>query len=85
VYFVEGSAMQHGMGDGPQMEMSTQATLHMEDTAPKDIVYDDTGATPALPSKSMFQTDSAALRLIYELDWRIVRTGGVQVLTSVAW
>ena len=44
--------------EGPRMEISDQATLHLEDTTPEDIVSGPSG-TPvvATPVKSMWQTD----------------------------
>lgn len=71
--------------EGPRMEISDQATLHMEDTAPQDIVSGPSG-TPvaATPVKSMFQTDSLALRLILFLNW-IMRRPVVSWMSGVTW
>jgi hypothetical protein len=68
--------------EGPRLEISDQATLHMEDTAPQDI----TGGTPspATPVKSMWQTDSLALRLIMMTNW-IMRRPVVAWASGVAW
>jgi hypothetical protein len=70
-------------GDAPRFELSDQATLHMEDTSPQDI----TGGTPspATPVKSMFQTDSIALRLILPVNWAVRRIGVVAYTTGVTW
>jgi hypothetical protein len=69
--------------EAPRFEVSDQATLHLDDTSPQDI----TGGTPspATPVKSMFQTDSLALRLIWPLNWSLRRTGMVSWLTGVTW
>jgi HK97 family phage prohead protease len=71
--------------EGPRMEISDQATLHMEDTAPADIVSGPAG-TPvaATPVKSMWQTDSLALRLIMRMNW-IMRRPVVSWMTGIAW
>jgi Phage capsid family len=71
--------------EGPRMEISDQATLHLEDTAPADIVSGPSG-TPvaATPVKSMFQTDSLALRLILMMNW-VMRRPVVAWTSSVAW
>ena len=58
----------------PTFEVSDQAVLHMEDTAPQQI----TGGTPvapvvAVPVRSMWQTDSFALRLLYRVNWLLYR------------
>jgi hypothetical protein len=72
-------------GDGPRLEISDQATLHMEDTAPADIVTGPVGTpVPATPVKSMWQTDSLALRMIQPLNF-IMRRPVVAWMTSVAW
>jgi HK97 family phage prohead protease/HK97 family phage major capsid protein len=73
-------------GDGPRFEISDQATLHMEDTAPADIVSGPSGTpAPATPVKSMFQTDSLALRLILPVNWTIRRAGTVAWMAGVTW
>jgi HK97 family phage prohead protease/HK97 family phage major capsid protein len=71
-------------GDAPRMEMSDQATLHMEDTAPADLV----GGSPAVtasPQRSLFQTDSLALRMIMPLNWSQRRAGTIAWTQNVTW
>ena len=70
-------------GEAPRMEMSDQATLHMEDTAPLDLV--DGAGTTAAPQRSLFQTDSLALRMIMPLNWVQRRAGTVAWTQSVTW
>jgi hypothetical protein len=72
-------------GDGPRFEISDQATLHMEDTAPTDISTSGTPPVAAYPAKSMFQTDSLALRLIMPINWTIRRAGTVAWVAGVTW
>ena len=69
--------------EAPRFEVSDQATIHMEDTAPSDI----TGGTPspAVPVRSMFQTDSIALRLVWPLNWTLRRPQMVAWVSSVTW
>lgn len=69
-------------GEAPRFEISDQATLHMEDTTPLPIVA---GTTAADPTRSLWQTDSLALRLILPLNWALRRTGTVSWLTAVTW
>jgi hypothetical protein len=66
-------------GGTPEFEMSTEATLHEENTSPLQVG----GATT--PVRSLFQTNSAALRMIEEISWDLLRVGAVQQLTGVAW
>ena len=70
--------------EGPRLEISDQATLHMEDTTPADIVGGVAPGTPAFPVKSMWQTDSLALRLIMFMNW-VMRRPVVAWTSSVLW
>jgi hypothetical protein len=70
-------------GDAPRMEMSDQATLHMEDTNPTDLVASP--STVAAPQRSLFQTDSLALRMIMPLNWTQRRAGTVAFVSGVLW
>ena len=71
--------------EGVRLEISDQATLHMEDTAPADIVSGPSGTEViATPVKSMWQTDSLALRLIMRCNWAL-RRPAVAWMTGVAW
>ncbi|MHC2396489.1 HK97 family phage prohead protease/HK97 family phage major capsid protein [Bradyrhizobium barranii subsp. barranii] len=72
-------------GEGPRFEISDQATLHMEDTAPADIISGAAPGTPATPVKSMWQTDSMALRLILPINWTLRRAGVVAWVQGVLW
>jgi len=70
-------------GEAPRMEMSDQATLHMEDTNPTDLVASP--STVAAPQRSLFQTDSLALRMVMPLNWLQRRAGTVAWTQSVTW
>jgi HK97 family phage prohead protease len=69
--------------EAPRFEVSDTATLHEEDTNPQPI----TGGTPspATPVRSLWQTDSLALRLIYRVNWTMRRTGMVALINGVTW
>jgi HK97 family phage prohead protease len=64
----------------PTFEVSDQATLHMEDTAPLPIV----DGTPASPTRSLWQTDSFALRMLYRLNW-LMRRPIVAWMQGITW
>jgi len=72
-------------GDTPRFEVSDQATLHMEDTTPLHIGTAGTPGTVAAPARSMFQTDSLALRLILPMNWIMRRSGVVSFISNVTW
>ena len=72
-------------GEAPRFEISDQTTLHMDDTTPLDIGTAGTPPVVAAPVKSMFQTDSLALRLILPTNWVIRRAGVVAYVSGVTW
>jgi HK97 family phage prohead protease/HK97 family phage major capsid protein len=70
-------------GDTPAFTVSDQATLHFEDTNPQPIVA--TGPTPAAPTRSLWQTDTIAVRMILDINWSMRRTGMVQYVSPLGW
>ena len=111
VFLIDASELATASEITPEIEISTEATLHMESVpstagaagtpaatagtvAP--IAYPAGGApggtpgTPAVadfaqPARSLFQTYSLALRMIWPIDWTVRRVGAVQTITGVAW
>lgn len=67
-----------------EFDVSEQATLHMEDTTPLEIVS-GTGPTTADPVRSLFQTASIAVRMLLDVSWAMRRTGMVQYISGVTW
>jgi hypothetical protein len=57
----------------------------MEDTTPLAIGTAGTPATVAAPARSLFQTDSIALRMIMDVNWTLRRSGVVAWTSSVTW
>ena len=72
-------------GDEPLFDVSDQATLHMEDTTPLPISAAGSPNTVAAPIRSMFQTDSIALRMVLPMNWTMRRTGVVAFVAGVTW
>jgi HK97 family phage major capsid protein/HK97 family phage prohead protease len=73
-------------GDDPRFEVSDQATLHYEDTTPLQLTTGPQGtAVVATPTRSMFQTDSLALRMILPMNWAMRRTGVIAWIAAVTW
>jgi HK97 family phage major capsid protein/HK97 family phage prohead protease len=72
-------------GDAPSFIVSDQATLHMEDTSPAAISAVATPNTVAAPVRSLFQTDSLALRMIMQCNWTLRRTGTLAWTQSITW
>lgn len=72
-------------GDEPMFDVSDQATLHMEDTSPAAIGTTGTPNVVAAPVRSLWQTDSLALRMILPMNWTLRRSGVLAWTQSVTW
>jgi HK97 family phage prohead protease/HK97 family phage major capsid protein len=72
-------------GEAPRLELSDQATLHMEDTNPLDLVGPGSPGVVAAPQRSLFQTDSIALRMVMPLNWVQRRAGTIAYTTGTTW
>lgn len=73
---------QFASGEGPLIvDAGKDATLHMEDTAPLPIV--DAAGVTASPVRSLWQTDSLALRALGFISWRM--RGPVAYIDGVMW
>ncbi len=72
-------------GDEPLFDISDQATLHMEDTAPLAIGTAGSPNTVAAPVRSLFQTDSIGIRMILPMNWTLRRTGVLAWTQNVTW
>jgi HK97 family phage prohead protease/HK97 family phage major capsid protein len=65
-------------GDTPNFSVTDTATLHFEDTTPLQIATGAQGSgVLATPVRSMFQTDSLAVRMVMDLNWALRRSGMV--------
>jgi len=84
VILVDAADFVTASGDGPTFATSDQATLHFEDTAPLDLVAGSPGVV-ASPQRSLFQTDSMALRMTWDLNWLMRRSGMIAWTQSVTW
>lgn len=84
VFLVDDQALTFASDFGPEFSMSNQATLHMEDTTPLELV-DNTTPVVAQPQRSLFQTNSYGLRMTLGLDWAEYREGGTYYISAVAW
>lgn len=72
-------------GDVPEFEMSNEATLHMEDSAPLAIGTAGTPNTVAAPVRSLFQTATMGLRMLMDVSWALRRPGSVAWIDGVTW
>ena len=73
-------------GDVPRFAVSTEATLHEEDTTPLALGTGTQGAgVLAVPMRSLFQTDAVAIRMSLYVTWAMRRASMVQTIASVIW
>jgi HK97 family phage major capsid protein/HK97 family phage prohead protease len=72
-------------GDTPRFAVSNEATLHEEDTTPLALGTTGTPNVVAAPMRSLFQTDSIAIRLSLYVTWAMTRASMVQTITAVGW
>jgi len=72
------------LGDAPEFDISEQATVHMEDSSPLEIVS-GTGPTTADPVRSFFQTATIGVRMLMDVSWTMRRSGMVAWLNGTTW
>lgn len=86
VYLIDGAEVSFA-GGAPRFLGTEVATIHEEDTTPLPIVSGAAPGTVANPVRSLFQTNSSALRSLWEVDWKVLRVGqgAIQTITGVAW
>jgi len=70
----------------PNFSVSDQATLVMADDADEISTGGASAAgVTANAVRSLYQTDTMALKFTLGLDWMVYRKAGVQILNTVAW
>lgn len=71
-------------GDAPEFDVSEQATVHMEDTTPLEIVS-GTGPATADPVRSFYQTATIGVRMLMDIGWTMRRSSMVQWIDTTTW
>jgi HK97 family phage major capsid protein/HK97 family phage prohead protease len=71
------------LGDAPEFDVSEQATVHMEDTTPLEIVAGT--PTTADPVRSFYQTATIGVRMLMDVSWLMRRSGMVQWINGTSW
>jgi hypothetical protein len=72
-------------GDVPRFAVSTEATLHEEDTTPLALSATGSPNVVAAPMRSLFQTDAVAIRMSMHVTWAMRRPSMVQTIAAVTW
>jgi hypothetical protein len=68
--------------EAPRIEMVDQAQLHMEQLAAELV---SSPGVIAAPQRSLFQTDSQAIRFVLPASWALRSASAVAVVNSVKW
>jgi len=68
-----------------KFDAGKDTALHMEDTSPQPLSAVGTPATVAAPMRSLFQTDSVALRMIWPMDYALRSKDGLAYMNNVSW
>jgi len=85
MYLVDAADFITATGDTPNFSVSDQAVLHMEDTTPTAISGTGTPAVVASPTRSLWQTDTMAIRMILDINWARKRAGTVSWTQTMTW
>lgn len=83
VIAIDPRALVHGFGGVPDLYISNEAILHMNDDP--DEIVSDTGPTTADPVLSVFQTDAVAMRCILDVGFAKRRTNAVAYVEGASW
>jgi hypothetical protein len=80
---IEIASFVSGFSPVPEFRVSNQTTYHAEDSSPQDI----SGGTPspAVPVRSLWQTDSIALKMDVWAAYGLRAAGHAQFLTGATW
>lgn len=88
VYLIDAAEVAFA-GGAPRFMGTEVATIHEESVQANVKPIVNNAAAPGVtanPVRSLYQTNSAALRAVWELDWTTMRPdGSVQTLTAVGW
>src|SRR5262245_43325575 len=82
VIAIEASALASAFSPVPEFSSCIQGVLH-EDTVPLHVV--DGSGTPAPNTRSLWQADVIALRMVLRVSYGMRGTGLVQVIQNVTW
>jgi hypothetical protein len=79
------AAFASAFGPEPEISSSTETLVHLEDTTPAQIGTAGSPNVVAAPTRSLFQTDAIAVRLILRCAWTWRVPGAVAWISSATW
>jgi hypothetical protein len=83
VVAIASNCLASAIDPAPRIDSSFETAVHSEDTSPGAITL--TGSTVSFPVRSLYQTDSIALRLRLEVAWLLRAAGGIAWTQSTLW
>jgi len=72
-------------GDTPRFDVSMEATLVFDDTAPAQLGTVGTPNVVGAPARSLWQQDTIGIRMLLDLNWGLRRSGVVSWMTGMTW
>src|SRR5262252_2767761 len=72
-------------GDTPRFDVSDQATLVFDDTAPAQLGTVGAPNVVGAPARSLWQQDTIGIRMLLDLNWGLRRSGIVAWMQSMTW
>lgn len=82
---VASNCIASAVNEVPRIEFAKEALLHMEDANPLAIGTAGSPNTVAASSRSLWQTDTVAARIILEASWMRRSDSGVAWVTGATW
>jgi hypothetical protein len=85
VIALDPAAFASAFGPDPEISSSTETLVHLEDTTPAQIGTAGSPNVVAAPTRSLFQTDAIAVRLILRCAWTWRVPGAVSWIQNATW
>jgi HK97 family phage major capsid protein len=80
------SALVSAMDPIPRFSISTDATVHMEDTSPATLLGAPGSPTVvAAPVRALWQTNCTGLKALLEIGWAMRHPAGAAFMTNTLW
>src|SRR5262249_49909234 len=84
VLCIASNAIASAVAPALNIHVGGESALHMEDTSPAALAT-GTGPTVATPIRSLYQTDTLACRLRFDVSWALRHSSGLSFMTNVSW
>jgi hypothetical protein len=82
---VEAKSFVSGFSATPTFDTSDQTVVHLEDTSPGQISTIGSPNVVSAPLRSLWQTNSTAVKMILHCAWGMRAAGHVQTISSTTW